>query len=70
MLGLHCYSFIPLSKSPGSIGQLITRAPGEKIAALITKEYLEERAKRGITSEAFALRLSSIANTLPSDTNN
>ena len=37
-----------LAKKEGiSINQLITSALGEKIAALITKEYLEERAKRG-----------------------
>lgn len=30
-----------------SINQLITTAVAEKLAALVTEEYLEERAKRG-----------------------
>ncbi|MDH4266616.1 MAG: toxin-antitoxin system HicB family antitoxin [Deltaproteobacteria bacterium] len=30
-----------------SINQLITLAPAEKLSALMTEEYLDERAKRG-----------------------
>jgi len=37
-----------LAKSEGiSINQLISTALAEKLSALLTKEYLEERAKRG-----------------------
>ncbi len=37
-----------LAKREGvSINQLITAAVGEKLAALMTQEYLDERARRG-----------------------
>ena len=40
-----------LAKREGiSINQLIDSAPAEKVTALMTVEYLEERAKRGSRS--------------------
>lgn len=37
-----------LAKSEGiSINQLVASALGEKMAALMTQDYLEQRAKRG-----------------------
>ena len=54
-----------LAKKEGiSINQLITSALGEKISALITKEYLEERAKRG-SRDKFAKALSKVKDIEP-----
>ena len=54
-----------LAKKEGiSINQLITSALGEKIAALITKEYLEERAKRG-SRDKFEKALSKVKDIEP-----
>lgn len=56
-----------LAKREGvSINQLINSAVAEKIAALITEEYLEERAKRG-SRKRFAKALSKVADIEPDD---
>ena len=54
-----------LAKKEGiSINQLITSALGEKISALITKEYLEEKAKRG-SRDKFEKALSKVKDVEP-----
>lgn len=56
-----------LAKREGvSINQLITSAVAEKMAALMTEEYLEERAKRG-SRKRFAKALSKVADIEPED---
>lgn len=56
-----------LAKREGiSINQLINSAVAEKLAALMTEEYLEERAKRG-SRKRFAKALSKVADIEPDD---
>ena len=56
-----------LAKREGvSINQLITSAVAEKMAALMTEEYLEERAKRG-SRKRFAKALAKVADIEPED---
>jgi len=56
-----------LAKREGvSINQLINSAVAEKMAALMTEEYLEERAKRG-SKKRFAKALSKVADIEPED---
>ena len=56
-----------LAKREGvSINQLINSAVAEKMAALMTEEYLEERAKRG-SRKRFAKALSKVADIEPED---
>jgi len=56
-----------LAKREGvSINQLINSAVAEKMAALMTEEYLEERAKRG-SKKRFAKALSKVADIQPED---
>lgn len=58
-----------LAKKEGvSINQLITSALAEKISALMTVEYLEERAKRGSRSK-FESALSKVKDVEPEDGN-
>jgi len=47
-----------------SINQLITLAVAEKVSALLTEEYLEERAKRG-SREKFERAMSKAADLEP-----
>ncbi len=54
-----------LAKQEGvSINQLVATALAEKMAALMTTEYLEERAKRG-NREKFERALGKVKNTEP-----
>lgn len=56
-----------LAKRGGvSINQLITSAVAEKVAALMTEAYLEERAKPG-SRQNFANVLSKVADIEPED---
>src|SRR5438067_12835962 len=56
-----------LAESEGvSINQLINSAVAEKMAALLTEEYLEERAKRA-TRKRFAKALAKVADIEPED---
>jgi predicted transcriptional regulator len=56
-----------LAKHDGiSINQLINSAVAEKMAALMTEEYLEERAKRG-SHKRFDRALSKVADIEPED---
>jgi uncharacterized protein (DUF1778 family) len=49
-----------------SINQFLSTAAAEKIAALMTVEYLEERAKRG-SREKFEAALASLPDVEPED---
>ena len=49
-----------------SVNQLITLALAEKLSALMTEEYLEERAKRG-KREKFEQAMSKVANVEPEE---
>jgi hypothetical protein len=49
-----------------SINQLINSAVAEKLAALLTEEYLEERAKRG-SRKRFNKALAKVADIEPED---
>lgn len=54
-----------LAKSEGvSINQLAATALGEKIAALMTQDYLEQRAQRGSRSK-FEKAMSKVKNNEP-----
>jgi predicted transcriptional regulator len=56
-----------LAKKEGiSINQLISSAVSEKMAALMTEEYLERRAKRGNRSK-FEAALAKVADIDPED---
>lgn len=56
-----------LAKREGiSINQLVNSAVAEKMAALMTEEYLEERAKRG-SRKHFAKALAKVADIEPED---
>jgi len=56
-----------LAKKEGiSINQLISSAVSEKMAALMTEEYLERRAKRGSRSK-FEAALAKVADIDPED---
>lgn len=56
-----------LAKSEGiSINQLVASALGEKMVALMTQDYLEQRAKRGDRA-AFEAALSKVKNVEPDD---
>jgi len=56
-----------LAKREGvSINQLINSAVAEKVAALMTAEYLEERARRGSTSKFDAV-LAKVSDIEPED---
>lgn len=56
-----------LAKREGvSINQLIASAVGEKMAALMTSEYLEERARRG-SRAAFEAVLAKVPDVEPSE---
>ncbi len=56
-----------LAKREGvSINQLINSAAAEKVAALLTEEYLEERAKRG-SRKRVKSALSKVADIEPED---
>lgn len=56
-----------LAKKEGiSINQLISSAVSEKMAALMTEEYLERRAKHGSRSK-FEAALSKVADIDPED---
>ena len=55
-----------LAKQVGvSINQLIANAPAEKVAALLTEEYLEERASRRASRERFRAVLNSVPDAAP-----
>ena len=61
---LHAYAKA-LAKEDGiSVNQLITTALAEKMSALATETYLEERAKRG-NRNAFENALTSVAGVDP-----
>ena len=61
---LHAYAKA-LAKEDGiSVNQLITTALAEKMSALATETYLEERAKRG-DRKAFENALASVADVEP-----
>ena len=49
-----------------SINQLITLALAEKLSALMTEEYLEERARRG-SREKFEQAMQKVAKVEPED---
>ncbi len=49
-----------------SINQFINSALAEKVSAFLTKEYLEERAKRG-SREKFRKALSKVADVEPDE---
>ena len=54
-----------LAKREGvSINQLVTTALAEKLSALLTEEYLEERARRG-SREGFEKALSKVQDREP-----
>ncbi len=56
-----------LAKREGvSINQLINSAAAEKVAALLTEEYLEERAKRA-SRKRFKKALAKVADIEPED---
>ncbi len=56
-----------LAKSEGiSINQLVASALGEKMAALMTQDYLEQRAKRG-NRAAFEAALAKVKDVEPDD---
>jgi len=56
-----------LAKREGvSINQLITSAAAEKVAALLTEDYLEERAKRA-SRKRFKKALAKVADIEPED---
>ncbi|MGH2758699.1 MAG: toxin-antitoxin system HicB family antitoxin [Vicinamibacterales bacterium] len=56
-----------LAKREGvSINQLINSAAAEKVAALLTEEYLEERAKRA-SRKRFKKALARVADIEPED---
>ncbi len=56
-----------LAKREGvSINQLINSAAAEKVAALLTEEYLEERGKRA-SRKRFAKALAKVADIEPED---
>lgn len=56
-----------LAKREGvSINQLINSAAAEKVAALLTEEYLEERAKRA-SRKRFKKALAKVADIEPGD---
>lgn len=56
-----------LAKREGvSINQLINSAAAEKVAALLTEEYLEERARRA-SRKRFTKALSKVADIEPED---
>ncbi len=56
-----------LAKSEGiSINQLVASALGEKMAALMTQDYLEQRAKRGDRT-AFEAALAKVKDVEPDD---
>jgi hypothetical protein len=56
-----------LAKREGvSINQLINSAAAEKVAALLTEEYLEERAKR-TSRKRFKKALAKVADIEPED---
>ncbi len=50
-----------------SINQLINSAVAEKMAALMTEEYLEARARRG-SRRKFSAALAKVARTTPAET--
>lgn len=49
-----------------SINQFITIAVAEKLSALLTEEYLQERAKRG-SREAYLAALAEVPDTEPEE---
>jgi hypothetical protein len=49
-----------------SINQLITLALAEKLAALLTEDYLKERAQRG-NREAFEAAMTKVADSEPDE---
>jgi len=54
-----------LAKQEGvSINQLLASAAAEKVAALMTEQYLEERAKRG-SREKFRAVLAKVPDVVP-----
>lgn len=54
-----------LAKKEGiSINQLLASAAAEKVAALMTEQYLEERAKRG-SREKFRAVLAKVPDVVP-----
>lgn len=60
-------SLAALARREGvSINQLINSAVSEKLAALMTEEYLDQRAKRGHRSK-FEAALSKVADIEPED---
>jgi len=63
---LHRQLAAPAKKEGISINQLISSAVSEKMAALMTEEYLERRAKRGSRSK-FEAALAKVADIDPED---
>ena len=61
---LHTYAKALARKDGISVNQLITTALAEKMSALATETYLEERAKRG-NRKAFENALASVADVDP-----
>ncbi len=53
-------------KENTSINQLVSSALAEKISALMTEEYIEQRAKRA-SKQRFKKALSKIPDTAPAD---
>jgi len=63
---LHRHLRVLAQREGVSINQLISSAVGEKVAALDTMEYLQERAKRG-SRKAFEAVLGKVPDVEPPD---
>ena len=63
---LHKQARKVAEKESVSINQLITLALAEKLSALVTEEYLEERAKRG-SRKKFARAMSKVPKVEPEE---
>ncbi len=63
---LHKQARKVAAKESVSINQLITLALAEKLSALMTEEYLEERAKRG-SRKKFARAMSKVPKVEPEE---
>lgn len=65
-VSLHRHLRVLAQREGVSINQLISSAVGEKVAALDTLEYLQERAKRG-SRKAFEAVLAKVPDVEPAE---
>ena len=62
-----CRKAVEIAQKEGvSVDQLVSAALGEKLAALLTEDYLEQRAARG-TREAFLEAMSKVPDVEPEE---